>query len=84
MLTQNRELEACFSHRDSCCPLWWFWGFGAAHLWLWGMYLALDQVDSNGGYLLFLLGEQCAFLAIKLPPVPSDRKVWLKSLSLNA
>lgn len=45
--------------------------------------MALDELDSPGGYQFFLLGEQGAFLAIKMSPVPSDHKVWLKSLSFK-
>lgn len=45
--------------------------------------MALDQLDSPGGYQFFLLGEQGAFLAIKMLPVPFDHKVWLKSLSFK-
>ena len=58
MVTQDRELEACLFHRDTC--------FGSSHLWLWDIYMTLDQLDSPGGYQFFLLGEQGAFLAIKM------------------
>lgn len=42
--------------------------------------MALDELDSRGGYQFFLLGEQGV---IKVSPVPSDHKVRLKSLSFK-